>query len=63
MWGKENSEDWVVEKLFKSGSIYFGVIFMSESPQHLLGTSQCRLREWQEMRHCLLHQTVALLRL
>lgn len=50
MRGKRDNEDWVKEKLFKSGNIYFGVIFMSESPQHLLGCSW--MCEWQEMRLC-----------
>lgn len=48
MRGKRNNEDWVKEKLFKSDNIYFGVIFMSESPQHLLGCSW--MCEQQEMR-------------
>lgn len=30
MWGKENNEDWVIEKLYKSDNTYFGVIFMPE---------------------------------
>lgn len=44
MIGKRTNEDWVKEKLFTSCNIYFGAVFMSESPQQLLG---CRLDVWE----------------